>query len=311
MAEGPIAAEPRTELAVLVMALRPARNCLSRERLERARRYARHRAGRVLFAFADGCGEIAGGHPYRLHASASVIKVMLLVAYLRRHDVRDRRLSRGERATLGAMIKESDNQAASEVFAIVGESGLRRLARAVGMRRFRTSSSWGDSGITAGDQAGFVRRLERYLPPQHDDYPLEAMARITPSQRWGITEVAPAGWGVHFKSGWYPVDGSTGWRVNQIATLRRGRRSISLAVLSDNNSSFGYGRETIRGVERLLLRRLPPLSGLRAVEALEQHLQHAGGGSPDEGSVDLVRRGPEGDAAPEQPAHRVALAKPA
>jgi hypothetical protein len=238
----------------LVPAHAGAKTCLSQRSLQRAARYAEHREGRVSFAFADECGRLVGSHRFRVHSSASVVKVMLLAAYLRQDDVRHHSLSHSERHLLGPMIKESNNRSAGRVFAAVGQGGLNDLAADAHMRRFVSSSSWGGSGITAGDQARFVQRLERFLPKRHEDYALGLMTRIIPKQTWGIPDVSPRGWRVHFKGGWYSADGQGhDWRVNQVATLRREHRRISLAVLSDGNNSFKYGRATVRGVARILL----------------------------------------------------------
>ena len=64
---------------------------------------------------------------------------MLLVAYLRRAEVRDRALRPSERALLGPMIRRSDNAAASQVCHIVGTAGLGRLARRAHTRRFHAT----------------------------------------------------------------------------------------------------------------------------------------------------------------------------
>ena len=229
--------------------------CLAQDRLQRAERYAEHRAGRISFAFADECERLVGAHRHRVHSSASVVKVMLLAAYLRREEVRDRSLSRSERRLLGPMIRESNNRSAGRVFDIIGQGGLDDLAADAGMRKFVSSPSWGGSGITSADQASLLQHLERYIPERHEDYALGLMARVVKRQRWGIPDAAPAGWDVHFKGGWYSADGQGHeWRVNQVATLRRGGRRISLAVLTDGNNSFKYGRESVRGIARILLR---------------------------------------------------------
>lgn len=109
------------------------------------------------------------------------------------------------------------------------------------------------SGITAADQASFVGHLERYVPRRHEEYALGLLARIVKDQRWGHPEGTAAGLEGPLQ-GWVVPGRRDGWRVNQVATLRRGRRSISLAVLTDGNRGFGYGRATIRGVARILLR---------------------------------------------------------
>ena len=38
--------------------------------------------------------------------------------------------------------------------------------------------------------------------PRHRAYAMRLLASITPSQRWGIGEVAPKGWKLYFKGGW-------------------------------------------------------------------------------------------------------------
>jgi hypothetical protein len=61
--------------------------------------------------------------------SASVLKAMLLVAYLDLPSVRARVLGSGDRALLAPMIRRSDNAAAGRVLGIVGAGRLSALAR--------------------------------------------------------------------------------------------------------------------------------------------------------------------------------------
>ena len=178
---------------------------------------------------------------------------MLLVAYLRQ-EVGNDKLSRSQRRVLRPMITESSNRSANTIFGAVGRGGLERLARKARMRHFVSSPSWGGSGIAAADQAEFVTRIERFVPRRHEGYVLRLMRSVIPKQRWGVADAAPRGWRAHLKGGWYSADGQGhAWRVNQVATLRRGDRRIGLAVLSDGNNSFKYGRETVRRLAKILL----------------------------------------------------------
>lgn len=227
------------------------RACVSPKRIDAAERYAKLRGDRISFAVRDQCGRLAGEHRYRVHLSASVVKVMMMVAYLDQRDVRDRSLHPSDRDLLGPMIRESNNRAANTVYGMVGARGIEDVAKRAGMRRFSTQPVWGASEITAGDQARFLQRFERYLPRRHVDYALGLMARIVERQRWGIGELELPGWKLNFKGGWTPS--SSGWRVNQVALLRRDDRRISVAILTEENNSFRRGKDTIRGVaERLL-----------------------------------------------------------
>ena len=187
-----------------------------------------------------------------MHESASVVKVMFMVALLREPDVRHDALSPGERHLMGPMIKRSDNEAATAVFNRVGEAALCRLAREAGMKRFQSQPTWGLTHITARDQARFMFRLDRFIPKRRRGYAMHLLTRIVSSQRWGIPPVAPRGWTLHFKGGW---SGAPSWRVNQVMLLRRPPRRLSLAILTREQPSMSYGTESIEGVARRLLRR--------------------------------------------------------
>jgi hypothetical protein len=188
----------------------------------------------------------------RQYSSASVVKAMIMVAYLRKKGVRRRRLHRSEKALISPMITRSDNGAASAVYSRVGPGGLERLARAARMRRFEADQVWGGCQITARDQAKFMYRLRRLTPRRHRSYALGILRRIVPRQRWGIPPAKPKHWSIHFKGGWYP--GGYGWRVHQVAQLRRNGRRLALAVLTEGGPSLSYGAETITGVAKRLLR---------------------------------------------------------
>jgi hypothetical protein len=186
------------------------------------------------------------------YSSASLVKAMLLVAYLNRREVRRRHLHRSERRLLGPMVRLSDNDAASAVYARVGPGGLNRLAHRSGMRRFVANPVWGGCQVTARDQARFFARIRALLPKLHRKYAFGLLRRIVSYERWGIPRGAPRGWTPYFKGGWFKDD--DGWRVHQAALLRRGGRRIAIAVLTRGSPSLEYGAGTIAGVTSRLLR---------------------------------------------------------
>jgi hypothetical protein len=219
-----------------------------------AKRYARARLGRVSFAVVDDTGVLRSFHGGRRYRSASVVKAMLLVAYLRRRSVRDRPLPGPASRTLAPMIRRSDNAAASRILAIVGYRGLARLARRAGMTRFATRPAWGDTQITANDQARFFVQVDKLVPPRHRSYARRLLRHIVGPQRWGIPPALPPRTRAFFKGGWRPVTG--GWIVHQVALLEGRRRRASIAVLTDHDRTDGYGHETIRGIAKRALRPL-------------------------------------------------------
>jgi hypothetical protein len=219
-----------------------------------ARAYAQQRDGRISFHIRTEAEHWAYDAD-RAFASASVVKAMLLVAYLRRAEVRRRALVHADHALIDPMIRRSDNVAATRVRDIVGDEGLRRVARRAGMRHFATDPVWGLSRITAREQTRMWLRLEDLLPRRHRAAAMRLLRTIVPSQRWGIAAVPlPAGWELFFKGGW---GSGTGLVDHQVALLRRGRERLAVAILTAANPSHAYAKETLRGVAARLLRGLP------------------------------------------------------
>jgi Beta-lactamase enzyme family len=227
-----------------------------RAHVREAAAYAAGRAGTVSFGVRTRYG-LRGVGARRTVPSASVVKAMLLVAYLRRPGVRDRDLRPAERALLGPMIRRSDNTAASQVCNVVGTGGLGRVADRAHMRRFHATRPWGLSTIDVADQTRFFLSIDRYVPRRHRRYALGLLGSIVPSQRWGIARERPRGWALYFKGGW---GSGTGWVDHQVALLRRGRRRLSVAILITSSPGHGYGNETLHGVAARLLRGLGPRS---------------------------------------------------
>jgi hypothetical protein len=224
-------------------------------RVAAATHYVEGRAGLVSFALVDERGRLHGYRARALAPSASLLKPMLLVAYLRKAEVRGRSLRTWERDLLGPMIRRSDNAAASVVLGLVGSEGVNRLARVAGMASFHlVLPYWGHSEITASEQARFFRHIDAYVPSRHRAYALRLLASIVDSQRWGVAPVAPLGWRLHFKGGWST---GTGLVDHQVALLRAGGERISLAILTRFNPDHAYGKETLRGVAARLLRGVP------------------------------------------------------
>jgi beta-lactamase class A len=241
-------------VVVALMVLAPtARAAPWQPHVGAAKRYASHRHGAIAFAVRTESSAY-GWHEQRTFPSASVLKAMLLVAYLNERPVRGRALHSSERALLGPMIRRSDNAAASAIFVRVGPGRLRALARRARMRHFAPAAPiWGNSRIDAADQARFFLRIDRLVPPRHRAYAMHLLAHVVPSQRWGIGQVPPRGWRLYFKGGW---GSGTGRVDHQVALLRRGRERVSVAILTFADGSHAYGKETLRGVAKRLLRGL-------------------------------------------------------
>jgi hypothetical protein len=242
-----------------------------KSRMAAAERYAQTRSGTITFAVVDEAGRLHGYHARDVAPSASVLKAMLLVAYLRRPDVRGRELDPWERDLLAPMIQRSDNAAASRMVGLVGEARLDALAKAAGMEHFRLHwPIWGQSEITPRGQALFFHRIDRLVPARHRRYAMHLLATVVPSQRWGVGSVPHGLWSLYFKGGW---GSGTGLVDHQVALYRAGGERFSLALFTRFDPNHEYGKETLRGLATRLLRGVPV----------------PGGGLPRAGRVTLSR----------------------
>ena len=214
--------------------------------LHAARRFAAHRHGAVSFAVVDSHSRDRGGrHPAIGRPSASMVKAMLLVAYLRRH--RHERLSPPVRRLLSPMIRVSDNDAAFAIHAVVGDAGLRAVGRAAHMRHLTTGHGLFETGITAGDQARFFYCLDRVLPRRHRAYARALLAGVVAEQRWGVPRAARGRFHVLIKGGW-----RTGL-VHQGARIEWRGHHMAIAVLTAGGPGMSYGEQTIQGIAARLL----------------------------------------------------------
>jgi hypothetical protein len=216
--------------------------------------YGNHRRGDIAFAVRTPTA-FYGYRPDHQEWSASVLKAMLMVAYLDRPSVANRPLGGGDTSLLFPMITRSENDPANRLDELIGDGGLDALAARVGMTHFRaTSPVWGESLITPRDQTTFFLDIDRDIASRHRAYAMRLLASIVPSERWGIGAVAPAGWKLYFKGGW---GSGTGLIDNQVALLTRGCARVSIAVLTMDDGSHAYGKQTLQAIFHRLLRGLP------------------------------------------------------
>jgi hypothetical protein len=212
------------------------------------------RAGRTSMAVVDSMGHVSGVRLHEHFETASVVKVMMLTAYLQMLQARHRTLDGFDTSLLYPMIHISDNEAASEVFSIVGEPAVARVAREAGMSDYAPGVGWwAYTQSSAIDQARFFFMLDRLIPQRFWGYARYLMSTIEPSQSWGVPPVARPAWQVFFKTGALPEEGL----FNEVARLERGPRHFTVAVFTEGDPSMEYGEQTIEGVGAALVEHAP------------------------------------------------------
>jgi hypothetical protein len=222
--------------------------------ISRAAAYLTTRTGQTAFAVVDSEGRLSGVRVHETFITASVVKAMLLTAYLRRLDARGQHtVDSYSNSFLYPMIHVSDNTAASQCYSIVGDSGLYAVAGAAHMTDFSVGGNWGTALLSPADQARFFFEMDSLIPTEFVGYARFLLSTIEPSQSWAIPAVArPLGYSVFFKDGSEPT--GLGQLVHQVARLEGHARSFSMAVMTDGDPTMQYGIDTIAGVTQALLR---------------------------------------------------------
>ena len=194
--------------------------------------------------------------------SASVVKVTILGALLRKAMDQHRYLTGTEVALARAMITRSDNDAASALWADVGHRHLQHFLDLARMTQtsLDPDGAWGLTQITAHDELLLLRLLltkNRVLDAASRNYALSLMAKVIPSQRWGVPVGAPTSLTAHVKNGWLPL-ATHGWRIHSIGCFTGRGGGYSIVVLTQDNPTMAYGIATIEGVAKVINRDLNP-----------------------------------------------------
>jgi hypothetical protein len=194
--------------------------------------------------------------------SASVVKVTILGTLLREAETQHRQLTSSEVRLARLMITQSDNSAASALWAHVGRGRLRYFLGRAGMKQTQLGPGgyWGLTQITAHDELLLMNLLmypNTVLDAASRAFALNLMAQVIPAQRWGVPAGAPADLTVHVKNGWLPL-ATHGWRIHSIGCFTGHQRGYSIVVLTQDNPTMAYGITTIERVAQVIHRQLNP-----------------------------------------------------
>jgi beta-lactamase class A len=219
-------------------------------------RYAATRVGRVGLTLRDNRnGSYFVWRPLTLQ-SLSTIKVLILVATLKRAQDRNLPLTTTQKSLASRMIRNSDNAATDTLLAQIGVSTCQRVAGQLGLKstvvRGGSTGWWGYSTTTTRDLVQLMNQLVlgTYLTAGRREYVRGLMATVATSQQWGLRDPLPDTVHVEQKNGWGPM--STGYRVNSFGFVSGSGRSYQLAMLSRSPNGFTYGKATLNRVSRIV-----------------------------------------------------------
>jgi hypothetical protein len=186
--------------------------------------------------------------------TASVVKVDILAAVVLRAQDAGRDLTASEQSLAAAMIRSSDNDAASTLWwSIGGSTGLAASDARLGLTGTVPGSGeyWGATTTTVADRIHLLDTIADPAGPvaAYRDYILGLMGTVEVDQAWGVSAAAAGGDEVALKNGWIGLD--SGWTVNSIGRITGATSDITIAILSQYQPSYADGIATVEHIATL------------------------------------------------------------
>ena len=202
----------------------------------------------------NGSGESWSYNSGGRYLEASLVKVPILLTLIREATEDGRSLTEEEEALASRMIEFSDNEATSELYALLGgRPALSRTYELIGVTDTEAGEMWGATETSAADQLRIIRTAAcgaDWLDPDLLDYAVSLMRNVCTEQSWGIT--AGAGEAeVALKNGWLQDDDAA-WNVGSAGFVQGGEKDYSLVVLSARNTTLDDGIDTVEAVAALV-----------------------------------------------------------
>jgi beta-lactamase class A len=209
--------------------------------------------GNVAVAVADlSTGATAAFDGSTEFVTASIVKVDILATLLYQLQQAGQSVDADDQDEARTMIENSDNDAASDLYAEVGGSQAIDDANQVfGLTQTTvgTDGYWGLTTTTAADQIQLLRTVftsPSPLSPASQDYIQGLMSHVESDQQWGIPAAADPGTLFTVKNGWLP--NPTWWEINSIGEIVHDGQRLLIAVLSADNASEQAGISLVETV---------------------------------------------------------------
>ena len=217
----------------------------------------RHRTGMLAVGVTDpSTGVTATYQPRRAFHTASIVKADILATLLLQLQHQHAGLSLDEQDLATAMIEDSDNNAASALWNVMGATaGLAAGDQALRLRHTVPGQDgwWGLTSTTVTDQLRLLSALTSRRSPlsaASRRYELNLMHNVQTGQNWGVTAAASRGTQPAVKNGWMP-DGAEGlWDINSIGVVSHRGQRLLVAVLSSGQPSQQAGIDQVQAAAK-------------------------------------------------------------
>jgi beta-lactamase class A len=184
--------------------------------------------------------------------TASIVKVDILATLLYQLQHAGQSVGADDQYQAQTMIENSDNDAASDLYAEVGGAqAIDDANQAFGLTQTTvgTDGYWGLTTTTAADQIQLLRTVftsPSPLSPGSQSYIHGLMSQVESDQQWGVPAAADPGTPFTVKNGWLP--NPTLWEINSIGEVVHDGQQLLIAVLSADNASEQAGISLVETV---------------------------------------------------------------
>ena len=193
------------------------------------------------------------------YVTASIVKLDILetLLYDDQKDGTSPTSEQGEQIT--AMIEQSDNDAAPDLYDEEGgASAITTANKVFGLTDTDVDDdAFGDTTTTVNDQIVLLRQAftgDSALTSDHRSYIQSLMSKVESDQRWGVSAAADdsssSASDYMLKNGWLPRSATDLWEINSIGEVEHDGREYLVAVLSADNETMDDGVDLIQHVAK-------------------------------------------------------------
>jgi beta-lactamase class A len=180
------------------------------------------------------------------YETASVVKVQVLACLLLTAQDNGRDLSSTELSLAKRMIRLSDNDATTSLFARLGKApAVQKCDKRLGLTQTTVNSAWGLTRTTVDDQVKLLAELVDTNGPLDADsrkLAFTLMSTVDEGQDWGVPAAGKTGEVTTVKNGWLPRSTeSNRWIINTVGRITGDDSDVSIAVLSHGHASMSGG----------------------------------------------------------------------
>ena len=204
-------------------------------------------------------GATAGYNVSDDYVTASIVKLDILETLLYDDQQNGSSPSSEEQGQITAMIEESDNDAALNLYNEEGgASAITAANKVFGLTDTEVDDeAFGDTTTTTTDQILLLRQTftdDSRLTAANRSYIQSLMSNVESDQRWGVSAAADdsssSASDYLLKNGWLPRSATDLWEINSIGEVEHDGHEYLVAVLSADNETMDDGVSVVQNVAK-------------------------------------------------------------